>query len=369
MSDTEKLARLKNLELAVFSISKRLGLLIRQALARFEVQVLTHTSVDKGIEAVLNDPVHVVLIDGQLKDALRVASSIVERADATGIVLISACVTRAQLIEAFQAGVTRILVRPFSLTTLLNDGQQSGLVRTWAAAGLVSLAPDVNRLATLANYSWTFPALNRPLEKRLVALLTEAGDGVDAADLLNLSMRMPSLQQTIARRILGLSPESLIDLMLTHENQQIRRLAAAYLGTMAQQGGTDGTAGVAAKVAEALEFDADAKDVPWKGGPLFVPGIAYEKEDARALVGELLRWHLWLDRHDRRQEQRQIHNNLINGQLGQAAGYHSPGWQETSTEQWLVRWARVVGLTGIEEILAEQGVMEDEKYGRVLQAF
>ena len=76
---------------------------------------------------------------------------------------------------------------------------------------------------------------------------------------------------------------------------------------------------MAAAVAEALEFDPAAKNVPRLGGPLFVPGIAWPQEEARLLVGNLIRWHLWAERNDRSEEVRQIYNNLRSVALSGAA--------------------------------------------------
>jgi hypothetical protein len=124
---------------------------------------------------------------------------------------------------------------------------------------------------------------------------------------------------------------------------------------------------VAAEVAKQLKFDISAKNVPWNGGALFVPGIQWSKEDARKLVGQLIRWNLWCDVRGKTQEQQQIHNNIRSLGLAQAAGYTSPGWNEVDCIAWLKAWGAAVGRTEIEEILKEQDVDNNQEYASVLK--
>ena len=102
----------------------------------------------------------------------------------------------------------------------------------------------------------------------------------------------------------------------SRSHQKVRFQATAYIGTLVQQGNKK----VGAAVAKAYEFDADAKNAPWHGGPLYVPGIQWQKEDATALVGNLIAWHLWCDRNGKTSEQQQIYNNLRSVGLSRVAG-------------------------------------------------
>ena len=125
---------------------------------------------------------------------------------------------------------------------------------------------------------------------------------------------------------------------------------------MAQQGNQEG---VAKMVTKALEFDDMAENVPWNGGPLFLPGIAWSKQDAQQLVGQLIRWNLWCDIKNKKNEQKQIHNNIRSLGLARAAGYQSPGWNEVDCSAWLQSWGALMGRAEIKEILEQQGVSDN----------
>ncbi|MDC0284756.1 hypothetical protein OAK85_05320, partial [Mariniblastus sp.] len=156
----------------------------------------------------------------------------------------------------------------------------------------------------------------------------------------------------------------LVEVMVDGDVAQVRRMAAGYLGAIANQGKQEE---VATSVVESLAFDAMAKEVPWNGGALFLPGISWDKSNANKLVGELVRWMLWCDVNNKQEEKKQIHNNLRSLALAKAAGYKSPGWQETDTNVWLATWGGVVGRKGIAEILEEQDLGASGKYGVVLK--
>ncbi len=117
---------------------------------------------------------------------------------------------------------------------------------------------------------------------------------------------------------------------------------------------------------EELQFDSMSHEVPWDNGPLFLPGIQWSQENARELVGQLIRWNLWCDIKSKSEEQKQIHNNIRSLGLARAAGYQSPGWNEVDCIAWLKSWGAVVGRDGIEAILKEQGVDRNDKYAGVL---
>jgi len=182
--------------------------------------------------------------------------------------------------------------------------------------------------------------------------------------MLTVSLRIPQLQQALAPAIIALGPKDLSAALVTAKDQNVRRQAAAYLGSLAGRGDK----GVPAAVIEVYKFDPDAKDVAWKGGPLFVPGINWNKEDARALVGNLISWHLWCDIRGRKSEQKQIHNNIRSLSLARAAGYQGPGWQDIGTVQWLTIWGKAVGRKEIERMLKQQGVDTNRKYSSVLES-
>jgi hypothetical protein len=248
------------------------------------------------------------------------------------------------------------------LTEMYQDKKQSMLVRTWAAAGMVQLAKSSDDLLKLANLIPQFPALGRPIGLRLVAELGEKGNDATAEDLLNVTLRVPQLQKSLASAILAKGADSLVGALVTAKNQNVRRQAAAYLGTLAAKGED----AVPAVVVKAYQFDAKAKDVPWTGGPLFIPGIQWKKDDAKALVGNLIAWFLWCEQHNKKTHHTALHNNLRSLQLAAAAGYTSPGFQQTGTDRWLTIWGQAFGKAELEKLLKAQGADQQPRYKKIL---
>lgn len=241
------------------------------------------------------------------------------------------------------------------LDEMHQDAKLPKLVRTWAAAARVKLAKDAGELQRLASLAGQHPPVARPITLRLIEV---SGDDADAlGTLLELSNRHPQLQPALKKAITSRGAGGLVKVLVTHANQNTRRTAASYLGLLANRG--DKT--VATKVIEAYTSDRKAVDVPWKGGPLFLPGIQWTKDDARALVAQLIRWVVWSDRHNRQDLMRQLHNNLRSIGLANVAGYR-PNWNQQGAKGWLQSWKGVVGDAGIEEILKEQGVENDARY-------
>ena len=109
---------------------------------------------------------------------------------------------------------------------------------------------------------------------------------------------------------------------------------------------------VANSIVEALRFDPTAKQPPWHDGPLFLPSISWQPEEAKALVGNLMRWHLWADRHKDDDARRKINTNLQSVSLANAAGYQIAS--SPATEAWLRSWKQVVGAEELKKLLAEQ---------------
>eukprot|EP00913_Durusdinium_trenchii_P008894 g8360.t1 len=141
------------------------------------------------------------------------------------------------------------------LLEMQNDPKQPQLVRTWAAAGRVHMATTSKELLELATLIPQFPALGRPVGMKLVAKLKAKGEKVTAEDLLGVTIRVRQLQAPLAPAILAVGSDSLVKSMRSSKNQQIRRQAAAYLATLANQG-EDSVAGA---VVKAYQFDPKAK--------------------------------------------------------------------------------------------------------------
>ena len=243
------------------------------------------------------------------------------------------------------------------------DQQQEQVVRTWAAAARVSMTRTVNGLIEKANLIQQFPALGRPIGMRLVEQMATDGDSADPAKVISVTVQVPQLQRGLAPAILAFGPQRLTDVMLSGGDNNVRRAAAGYLGAIANQGNGPE---VADSVSAALAFDVQEDEVPWTGGALFIPGIQWGKEESRELVGHLIRWMVSSDKRGREDEVRQIHNNIRSLGLAQAAGYQSPGWNDTSVRNWLVAWGKAVGREEIAEIMKQLGVMNDREYDGLL---
>ncbi len=241
------------------------------------------------------------------------------------------------------------------LDEMHKDAKLPNLVRTWAAAARVRLAKDSGELMRLASLASQHPPVARPIALRLIEA---GGDDADAlGSLLELSNQHPQLQPALKKAITARGAGALVKVLVTHANQNTRRTAAAYLGLLTNRG----DASVPTSVIKAYSFDSKAVSVPWKGGPLFLPGIQWTKDDARALVAELIRWVVWSDRHNRKDLIQQLHNNLRSIGLANVAGYQ-PNWGQADAKTWLQSWKAVVGQAGIDAILKEQGVENDARY-------
>ena len=178
-------------------------------------------------------------------------------------------------------------------------------------------------------------------------------------------MQVNQLQAALAPAILATGAEELTLAMATAKDQNVRRQAAGYLGTLAQQGSKED---VAKAVVKRYTFDPMAKDVPWSNGPLFLPGIQWDKENAKAVVGDLVKWHLWCDINKKAAEQNQLHNNIRSLGLANAAGYQSPGFgNNIGTVQWLQIWGKAFGKEEVQAMLEEQKVADNAKYAAALK--
>ena len=243
-----------------------------------------------------------------------------------------------------------------ALRHITDDTTQSDLVRTWAAAGRVALCPSTDAVMEKTGLIQYFPAVARPIGRRLAEELAADGN-VAVGQLIELTMRTPQLMQGLAPAILAQGTDAIAAAMVNHPNQQVRRQAAGYLGTVANQGQADE---VAQAVTELVAFSPTAKRVPWVGGPLFIPGIQWEPAQARELVSHLVRWHVWCQTRQLTQEQQQISNNLFSVQLAQAAGYKPNRRGRRGTADWLNVWEDVVGRREIDRLLAEQQLDRSE---------
>ncbi|MBS2033147.1 MAG: hypothetical protein JST54_35065 [Deltaproteobacteria bacterium] len=250
-----------------------------------------------------------------------------------------------------------------TLARIIAAEKQPALVRTWAAAARIDLAPDFDAVLALAPLASTFPAVRRPLTMRVTELAGTSAKA-DPAKLIAVAVQDYQLQQVLVPVILAMPTETLMKVMLHDKNQQVRMTAASYLATKGRQPQLTGAPSVAETIVQAYSFQPGAQDVPWAGGPLYIPGIVWEKGPATQLVGELIRWYLWADLRGRQEIKQQINNNLNSLGLGNVVGYQA-GWSDQGAVGWLKVWQHVAGSAAVRELLNEQNELNDPK----LQSF
>ena len=206
------------------------------------------------------------------------------------------------------------------------------LVSTWAHAALIESSTSLDELLKIP----AGQALDRPMQMKAVELSKSSS----VEQMLSLATKNYRLQRAFLSPVLAKGAGPLIKTMYSSKDQNVRRTAASYLATLANRGEKDG---VFKATLKALKFKPKSKNVPWQGGPLFVPQLGLEKDDARALADELMSWMVFCDLQNKTNEHNQIHNNLRSLSLANAAGYKSPGWSNVDTKTWVAEWRRAFG--------------------------
>ena len=238
-----------------------------------------------------------------------------------------------------------------ALQAILVDAQSPELVRTWAAAARVARAQNLDQVLALAPLASSFPALKRPIAQKVEAYQGQLGDVGGALVAMGND---PTLQAVLAPAVIARGATPLLKVMFTHENNEARRLAAAFLGTLGQQ---DNKA--IPQIAAAYAFDPRAQAIPWKGGALYVPQLSWDRKEAREIVRGLIAWHLYCDRKQLSAEQQQIFNNLQSVGLHRAVNFD---WPQNDTRWLLAEWAKKQGSEDAFKMLEEQGVNGVQAY-------
>lgn len=238
--------------------------------------------------------------------------------------------------------------------TLL-DLQEKGkpeLVQSWAAAARINAIGELDSLVSMIDLLQRFPATDRPFKEKLKGLVAKDG-GKSAESLLRMTTDA-RLQPVVTEAVLALGMPKLIDVLTHGKDGTARQQAAAYLGVLGQQQGAAANEIVGAAVVKAYAFDPAMKDVPWAGGPLYVPGIQWDATYAGRVTGALVAWDVWAQRNGREEERRKITINLqaLAGFVGM-----QPDWQLTS--DWIRIWSARMGRDKGMEILKAQGLEND----------
>jgi hypothetical protein len=230
----------------------------------------------------------------------------------------------------------------------LRDAQgEPQLVRTWAYAASLQRATDMEDLQALVAMQSRFPGTERAVQLAVGPRLA----GAPAELLLTLLVNTPPLASTVGPLLLEAPVAELGRVMLTHETDGVRRQAAAFLASQAQQ--RDRADEVAALTLAQLAHDPKVDEVPWAGGALYIPAISWDRKEARALVRTLLQWHLYAKRTGKKAQLNQIGNNLRSVSLLQSAGFQNR-WPDD--EQLFEEWRRIAGAADVRALHAEQGM-------------
>ena len=240
----------------------------------------------------------------------------------------------------------------------LHQPGQPMLVRTWAAAARVGRAERLDDLRELAVLQGQLPALDRPLRLRVEALMGSAS--VEA--LLGLS-QAPALARVVAPIIVERATGAeLVRLMVRHPDDAVRRQAAAFAAT---KGSGEGRQEVADSVTRELGLPRAGSPIPWEGGALYVPGIAWGERDGRRLVRTLMAWWLRLEADGRRDELRPVWNNLYSYQLLTGSGYDMS--LQADPRQLVAALVRVEGRGNARELLSRIGLGGDARFREVVR--
>ena len=260
-------------------------------------------------------------------------------------------VTQSKDVTAKGWGIQAISQIPeASALSLLQDIEKSDqdvLFKTWAIAGIINRTKSKEELLELVSYVSSYPALKRPFALQLERL---SGD-LNALQMLELIEKIPALQETFASLIVKSEPKLLIDVTLTHADMKLRRQSAGYLASMGRSNSSTIPA-----LLKAYDFTPSVSEVVWKGGPLYVPSINWDKENGIALFAHLLSWHIFCEEQSLRSQQRQVYNNMRSLTLLRAIGM--PRFIQNNTGRIIKAFTPVYGKRKMQVLLEEQKVYQ-----------
>ncbi len=237
------------------------------------------------------------------------------------------------------------------LRRIADDKQSPLLVRTWAAGAVIKSCDSKEELLKHASWMNTLPAVTKSFAKKLTSGLAGKTDPESVEKLLTLGFTYPQIRGDLMPVVEALGVETLLKIMYTSSNQQVRWYAASYIGGLAQK---DKEA-VSKKTIAALAFQKDAAKEPWAGGPLYIPGLQWEKKDAQAMVGHLIHWMKWAEAGNNQNVKNVIFNNLRSLSLLRAAGIQQRNmWNWRSARQWEDAYAKVAGASALSDLLASR---------------
>lgn len=91
-----------------------------------------------------------------------------------------------------------------------------------------------------------------------------------------------------------------------------------------------------------LAFNPEADRTLWSGGPFFLPRLKLNREQANAMVEELIQWQIWTETHGRDRAYDQILNTLRSVNLMRVID-SSPPRNNDDPRAWMKVWMDAFG--------------------------
>ena len=230
----------------------------------------------------------------------------------------------------------------------------SPLVQTWAHAARIQRVTNFEQLEARALDTVGHGALVRPLSLRWRAL-TAAGQMAGLEQTLRVAARQPALGAEFLPALVDGDVDSIIEVMLTAEGDDVRRLAAGVCATAANARRET----VAWSILTALSCQSRAQAVPWKGGALFVPGLAWTSNEAQLLASDLIGWLVLAETRGWSEERSKIQANLGSWGLANAAGFQLGA---SDGRGWLQCWRNTYGRDALLSLMIRFNVTTDPRY-------
>lgn len=242
-----------------------------------------------------------------------------------------------------------------ALQRIYKNRSQPALVRTWAAAGFINQLKNIKQLDRTLSGMRDIKALQRPVLKRIEALVLNGTQTKQSklTHLLSLT-RQYKYQKLLTPVILKQPVSDLVQVMLTGKDNFLRRRAAGYIASFRSRSSQKT---IARTLVKQLRFRSSATQPPWRGGALFIPSLYWraQRKYAKQMVDQLMRWMLFCSAKRDAGCQRQIHNNIRSFRLAYAVGYR-PTWSQRGAGAWLRVWKRIKGREHIRRMFKQQGL-------------
>jgi len=228
-----------------------------------------------------------------------------------------------------------------SLANLYNDKNEKDVLRLWAAASWLSVNPEKALDGILSNpHQQTMVNLNTRIGRATIEQKKQILSNYINQQFSQIDYNMfNALNNLIVKESRNFAP-ALAKLCLKGSNNNVRRSAAAYLGSPQIKSDESLTIYL-----ELLSYNnkKNANHSPWHGGALFVPGIQWGPKKGSNLSANLIHWMLWAESKNDNENIQQIRNNIaaVGNQMG-IAGWNKV-WSMKGSD-WVLAWVNKFAL-------------------------